>query len=128
MKNWTILQDPYLRETLPNRLGELSENLARISSLSQNDQGCDTVAILIEESKFFIEWTAMDAGMDLAAELVELQVQLARWQLGWQNIWSDRDRKLEVANQAKVWSNRVMEMSGLLSEVIAWPKINSYKI
>jgi hypothetical protein len=122
MKNWTVLQDRYLRETLPNRLGELSANLARISSFSQNDQNCDAVASLIEESKFFIEWTAMDAGIDLATELVELQVQLARWQLGWQNIWSDQARKLQVSNQAKVWSNRVLEMSGLLSEAIAPPK------
>ena len=122
MKNWTVLQDRYLREALPNRLGELAANLARISSFSHNAQNRDAVASLIEESKFFIEWTAMDAGIDLAAELVELQVQLARWQLGWQDIWVDRDRKLEVANQAKVWANRVLEMSGLLSEAIAPPK------
>jgi hypothetical protein len=122
MKNWIILQDRYLRETLSSRLGELSENLARISSFSQNDQNCDAVASLIEESKFFIEWTVMDAGIDLAAELVELQVQLARWQLGWQDIWIDQARKLQVSNQAKVWSNRVLEMSGLLSEAISPPK------
>jgi hypothetical protein len=122
MKNWTILQNRYLSETLPNRLGELAANLARISSFSQNDQNCDAVASLIEESKFFIEWTAMDSGIDLAAELVELQVQLARWQLVWQDIWVDQARKLTVANQAKVWSNRVLEMSGLLPEAIAPPK------
>jgi hypothetical protein len=122
MKNWTVLKNRYLSETLPNRLGELATNLVRISSFSQNDQNCDAVASLIEESKFFIEWTAMDSGIDLAAELVELQVQLARWQLGWQEIWVDRVRKLTVANQAKVWSNRVLEMSGLLSEAIAPPK------
>jgi hypothetical protein len=124
MKDWTVLQERYLRETLPNRLGELASNLARISSFSQNDLNCDAVASLVEESKFFIEWTAMDAGIDRAAELVELQVQLARWQLGLQDIWVDQARKLQVANQAKVWANRVLEMSGLLSEAIAQLKIN----
>jgi hypothetical protein len=119
MKNWTVLQNRYLGETLPTRLGELAANLARISSFSHNDLNRDAVASLIEESKFFIEWTAMDADIDLAAELVELQVQLARWQLGWQNIWVDQARKLEVVNQARVWANRVLEMSGLLSEAIS---------
>jgi hypothetical protein len=56
------------------------------------------------------------AGIDRAAELIELQ--LVRWQLGWQDIWVDQARKLQVANQAKVWANRVLEMSGLLSEAI----------
>jgi hypothetical protein len=119
MKDRIVLQERYLRETLPNRLGELAANLARISSFSHNNLNCDAVANLIEESKFFIEWTAIDAGIDRAAELVELQVQLARWQLGWQDIWLNQARKLEVSNQAKIWANRVLEMSGLLSEAIA---------
>ena len=53
MKNWTVLQDRYLREALPNRLGELAANLARISSFSHNAQNRDAVASLIDESKFF---------------------------------------------------------------------------
>jgi hypothetical protein len=119
MKDRTVLRERYLRENLPNRLGEIATNLARISSFCQNDLNCDSVASLIEESKFFIEWTAMDAGIDLAAELVDLQVQLARWQLSWQDIWVDQARKLQVANLAKSWENRVLEMSELLSEPIA---------
>jgi hypothetical protein len=101
-------------KTLPNRLGKLAANLARISSFSHNELNCDAVASLNEESKFFIEWTAMDTGTDRAAELVEV----AGWQLSWQTIWVDRSRKFQVANQAKAWANRVLEMLGLLSDAI----------
>jgi hypothetical protein len=60
----------------------------------------------------------MDAGIEKAADLVELQVQLARWQFGWSNIWADDGQRMNVAEQAKIWSDRVLEMSGLLSEPI----------
>lgn len=121
MKDWTITQERYLCEAVPTRLGELAANLARIRSFSNNNLNRDAVASLIEESKFFIEWTAMDAGIDQAAELVELQVQLAHWQLGWSKIWTDDARRTNVAEQAKVWSDRVLEMSGLLSEPVTSP-------
>jgi hypothetical protein len=38
--------------------------------------------------------------------------------LGWQDIWVDQARKLQIANQAKVWANRVLGMLGLLSDAI----------
>ncbi len=116
MKDWTEKRDRYLREAVPTRLGELAANLARIQSFSNNDLNRDVVAHLIEESKFFIEWTAIDAGIDQAAELVELQVQLARWQLSWSTLWADNSQRTKVAEQAKIWSDRVLEMSGLLLE------------
>jgi hypothetical protein len=106
----------HLRESVPTRLGGLAASLARSRSFSNNDLNRNAVAHLIEESKFFVEWTAIDTAIDIAAELVELQVQLARWQLGWANIWADDSQRTKVADQAKVWSERVLEMSGLLSE------------
>ncbi|MBD2099787.1 hypothetical protein [Leptolyngbya sp. FACHB-261] len=118
MKDWTSSRERYLREPVSNRLGELAANLARIKSFSRNDLNCDAVASLIEESKFFIEWTAMDAGIDRAAELVEMQVQLARWQLSWKSISADYSQRMKVAEQAKAWSDIVLEMSGLLSEPV----------
>jgi hypothetical protein len=118
MKYWTAKQEPYLRESVATRLGELAANLAQIQSFSNNDLNRDAVAHLIEESKFFIEWTAIDAGINQAAELVELQVQLASWQLSWSKIWADDVQRTKVAQQAKVWSESLLEMSGLLSEPV----------
>jgi hypothetical protein len=36
----------------------------------------------------------MDAGIEKAADLVELQVQLARWQFSWSNIWEDDGQRM----------------------------------
>ena len=114
MKDWTSIRERYLRDTLPVRLGGLAANLSRIKSFAAHDASRDAVESMIAESKFFIEWTAAEAEVNTAAELVELQVQLARWQRNWSRIWADHDQRRKVAEQSAAWSQRVLEMSGLL--------------
>lgn len=119
MRDWTAIRERYLRDELPVRLGGLAANLARIQSFSDHPDHCEAVASLLEESKFFIEWTVLDAGLDLQAELVELQIQLARWQHAWASIWTHPERRAAVAEIAGVWSGRLLEKSGLLGGEIA---------
>jgi len=114
MKDWTVIRERYMRDSLPVRLGGLAANLSRIKSFSASESSRETVVSLIDESKMFIEWTAAQAEINTAAKLVELQIQLARWQLRWQHIWSDPSTRAEVAEQSSVWSKQVLEMSGLL--------------
>lgn len=38
---------------------------------------------MLEESQYPIEWTAAEAPVELAAELVDLQVLLALWRRAW---------------------------------------------
>ena len=108
------IQERYIRDGLPVRLGGLAANLSRIKSFAAHDASREAVESLIEESKFFIEWTAAEVESEAAAVLVELQVQLARWQCQWAQIWSDPIRRRQVAEEASVWSKRVLELSGLL--------------
>ena len=103
-----------MRDPLPVRLGGLAANLSRIKSFSSNEASRETVASLIDESKMFIEWTAAQAEVNTAEKLVELQIQLARWQLQWQNIWSDASKRIQVAEKSNAWSKQILEMSGLL--------------
>jgi hypothetical protein len=114
MKDWTTIRERYMRDPLPVRLGGLAANLSRIKSFSSNEASRETVASLIDESKMFIEWTAAQAEIETAAQLVELQVQLARWQLQWQNIWTDSSKRSQMAKQSSAWSKQVLELSGLL--------------
>ena len=114
MKDWTVIRERYMRDELPVRLGGLAANLSRIKSFSANEASRETVASLIDESKMFIEWTAAQTEIHTAAKLVELQIQLARWQLQWQSIWKDSSKRLQVAEQSSYWSRQVLEMSGLL--------------
>lgn len=115
MKDWTLIRERYMRDELPVRLGGLAANLSRIKSFSANDASRETVASLIDESKMFIEWTAAQAEIPTAALLVDLQVQLARWQLAWDRIWMDTAERKQFAEQSANWSKQVLEMSGLLS-------------
>jgi hypothetical protein len=71
-KNWTAIRERYLRDKLPIRLGGLAANLARIKSFSNHVANRDLVESILEESKFFIEWTANEVEVTIAAELVEL--------------------------------------------------------
>ncbi len=114
MKDWTAIKERFMSDPLPIRLGNLAANLSRIKSFSANEASRDTVASLIDESKMFIEWTAAQAEIEVAAKLVELQVQLALWQLQWQTIWADSKKRSQVAEQSSMWSKYVLEMSGLL--------------
>jgi hypothetical protein len=115
MKDWDAIQERYLQDELPIRLGGLAANLSRVKSFANHDANEAAVASLVEESKFFIEWTAPDADIDTAAELVELQVQLAVWERRWSQIWDDLTQRQQVAASSAAWSQRVLEMSGLLS-------------
>jgi hypothetical protein len=114
MKDWTAIQQRYLRDGLAVRLGGLAANLSRIKSFASHDANGQAVESMVDESKYFIEWTAAEAGVDTAAELVELQVQLARWQRNWARIWADPAQRKQMAEQSAAWSKRVLEMSGLV--------------
>ena len=96
-------------------MGGLAANLSRIKSFAAQDASRDAVESMLDESKHFIEWTAAEAEVQTAAQLVELQVQLARWQLTWTNIWNEPLQRRQLAEQSAMWSKRVLELSGLLS-------------
>ncbi len=114
MKDYTAIRQRYMSDNLPVRLGGLAANLRRVKSAANRDENRAAVEGLLDESKHFIEWTAAEADIDKAAELVELQVQLARWQNKWHAIWNDPVRRREVAEQSGHWSDRVLELSGLM--------------
>lgn len=114
MRDRTIIRERYLRDKLPVRLGGVAANLARVKSFSDHPDHRDVVESLLDESKHFIEWTAPEAELSLQVELVELQLQLARWQRSWSDIWADPVRRRAVADQARAWSEQVLKRSGLL--------------
>lgn len=115
MKDWTAIRERYLRDGLSVRLGGLAANLRRIKSFSSHDTNGEVVERILDESKYFIEWTAAETGIDTAAKLVELQIQLACWQRQWAGIWTDRVQRDRVAEESNAWSKRILDLSGLLS-------------
>ncbi len=114
MSRGPAIRSRYLRDPVPVRLGGLAANLARVRSFSDHPDHRDVVVRLLEESKRFIEWTAPDVPSEAQVMLVECQRQLARWQLAWARIWADPGQRAEMAEQAGIWSQRVLGMSGLM--------------
>jgi len=98
-----------------NRLGHIASNLARLRTF------CDTtypeaVESVADETICFIEWTAAEIEPEYAEELVNIQVQLARWKLKFDSLWSNESERKNMSEQASAWSEQVLDMSGLLSE------------
>ena len=114
MKNLRAIQERYLRDPVAIQLGGLAANLARVKSFADHPEHQDVIETLLEESKFFIEWTVPETDLKYQAVLVQLQLELARWQLKWADIWTDPGKLTAVANLASDWSKRVLGMSGLL--------------
>ena len=107
-------KERYLRDPLPVRLGNLASNLARIRSIATRPELGDAAKRVIRESKHFVEWAGKDAELQVQIELVELQRQLARWQFKWHEISNDLEKRNSVAAQAGVWSEKILDRSGLL--------------
>jgi hypothetical protein len=114
MKEREDIRKRFLQDSIPVRLGNLAANLSRIKSFTRHDESQEAVGSLIDESRFFIEWTAAETEIDTAAELVELQVQLSRWRRDLDRVWSDSTARQNVAEASSRWSNRILELSGLL--------------
>ncbi|MEG4332598.1 hypothetical protein QUB40_11805 [Microcoleus sp. AT9_A2] len=115
MRDGNALKERYLREDLPIRLGNLAFNVARIKSRCQNAANGEIIESLLQESKLLIEWTAQDAEIEIAAELVELQIQLACWHYSWARVWEDATQRMRVGEEGRIGSEKVLNMSGLFA-------------
>ena len=73
MKNLEAIKTRYLQDDLRVRLGGIAADLARIASWLF--QSCDWEAVqsMLEESKFFIEWTTPEAPLNVQALLVNFK-------------------------------------------------------
>ena len=114
MKNLGSIRERFLKDPLPVRLGGLAADLRRISSSSRRSGGAEHVAAMLEESQYFIEWVAAELEPDDAAELVEIQIMLALWKRSWFEAQRQPAQRSLLTIQAKRWSDRVLQMSGLI--------------
>jgi len=104
----------FLRDPLEKRLGGLAATLARISSSARNSESPVIVENLLDEAKHYIEWTAADAEVETAAELVQMQRLITLWQKSWKNAFQDPSQRVVLSTLAKDWADRTLQSSGLL--------------
>lgn len=113
------IRERYLKDILPVRLGGVAANLARIVSFSDHPKSAPVVTSLLEESLWFVEWSAPDLlpeRAEEAAQLVDIARELTRWHRIWNDAQNDPAKRSELAQQAQHWSDEVLKMSGLLEE------------
>ena len=113
IQNKDKLRDRFLRDPLPRRLGGLAATFGRISSSARESPDPMTVARLLEEAKYLIEWTAADTEPETAAELISIQRLINLWLRAWENASQHKEQRILLSAEAKHWSDRAMDFSGL---------------
>ena len=108
------LRERFLRDPLPRRLGGLAATMGRISSAARESSDPRNVARLLEEAKYLIEWTAADTDPEVAAELVFMQTLVNLWLKAWDKASENKQQRTLLSVQAKHWSDKAMDFSGLL--------------
>ena len=116
MTNLEERKDRYLKDSLSIRMGGIAANLARVGSFVAFPQGKVAVRGLLEESKYFIEWTAAEFDIDTTVELVDIQRKLVRWHSNIDKFWDDEVMRLAVGVEATGISEFLIERSGLLTQ------------
>jgi hypothetical protein len=105
-------RERYLRDPLPVRLAGLAADLARVASSARQETGAESVAAMLEESQYFIEWTAAEAESEIAAELVDIQRLVALWRKAWPEAQKNSTQRILLSVQAKKWSDMILDFSG----------------
>ena len=116
IKNLDQRKQRYMLDAIPVRLGGIAANLARVKSFSQHDDNSDAVFQLLDESKYYIEWTGRELDTEMIVRLIELQRQIAGWQYNWQSVWPDKDLRGKMINETSKWSSMIIMSSGLLDQ------------
>jgi hypothetical protein len=108
VRNLEAIRTRYLKDDLSIRLGGIAANLARIASCSSRPANWEAVQSMLEESEFFIEWTAPEAPLNVQTPLVELQIQLALWHVKWPQVYTDPQQREKLSQLARTWSQKVL--------------------
>jgi hypothetical protein len=113
MLDWRRLASRYSRLAWQQRLGNLASTLARSATVSTSSRAATSVADLLREGMWIIEWSAPDAPLDILTELAPMQRELGLLRQAW-----ERDAPAiqpVIAFRARAMSERVLELSGLTS-------------
>jgi hypothetical protein len=104
-------REKYLRLPMSYQFGNLATDLNRVV-MGLSGTGYENIAFWVEQAKHLAEWTAVSAKPEIAKEVLEIHLALATFE---KNINDEGEREKMKVN-AKLWSDRMIEHSGLLVE------------
>ena len=105
-----------MRDALPVRIGGIAANLSHLKNAARQEELYTLAHRLIEETRWFIEWSGPEAEIEITAYLVEIQRELTAWKSCLATIWQNPEEREHLARQSETWSQKVLELSGLLGE------------
>lgn len=109
MPNWNAIETSFLNQPMPQQLGELAASLARLKSWSQKIAYREIVPVLLSENLLYVN-LLQQQNHPHHVELTQLQKLLQ----GWVNEGNNLTEIANITSVAATWSERVLDMSGLL--------------
>ena len=109
MPNWNAIEASFLNQPMPQQLGELAASLARLKSWSKKNASGEIVPVLLKESLLYVN-LLQKQNHPHHVELTQLQKILQ----GWVNQVNNSTEIANLVPIAATWSERVLDMSGLL--------------
>ncbi len=109
------LQTRYLRDSTPRRLGNLASSVKRLGRFISMLEFDKTVHDLAQECRLFAGWAAPEAEYETALALQELQTNLEHWQGSYSQRKDDEGWRTNITLACAQWSQRLLELSGLLN-------------
>ncbi len=107
-RDLTALKSRYLSDPPEIQIGGLASNLSRLGWFVKHSMSFEKLQPIIRESKYFTEWAAVEAPLDLQSALAEIQIELA--------ILERRLAMGAVANAAEntdSWAGKLLHLAGL---------------
>jgi hypothetical protein len=105
----------YLQDPLSIRLGNLSSSLGRLADSISRPERRDMALRMVDECRWFIEWTAADADAEIAAELARLQLTLTMWRKRYLAEAQLILGPIDAAHEARKSAEMVLGWSGLIA-------------
>jgi hypothetical protein len=114
MNNWTEAEVAFRCQRLSVRMEQLAQNLTRMGSLIIESVDRETILAMLRENKAFLELAAIDLDVDSAFELAQMQRQLSRWHIHWDETWDSNTSRQEISALCLAWANRIQSISIIL--------------
>ena len=112
MKDLAALRVRYEKDSVEVQIGGLASNLSRMAWCMKRSDAAADLSALCRESKYFAEWAANRASLEMQGVLAEVQLEVALWER-----MNARGRcSPEEAEQPKTWAQRLLRLSGLIAE------------
>lgn len=114
MNHWSPEDLAFRCQRLSLRLEMLAQTFSQLATLSEEDTAADEALTTLRQAKAWVELTAMDLNIDQAFELAQIQRQLSRWHLHWDETWATDSQRQVIARRAQTWAEQLRQMAGVL--------------